>query len=440
MERGMIVMQNVKGTYDYFGKEQMLRRRVQDTLRDKFELYDFNEMVTTELTELDLLTSKYAGGDEIIKEMYQLTDQRKRRLGLRYDLTIPFAKVIALNPSIELPIKRYEIGKVFRDGPVKRGRLREFLQCDVDVVGVKGPEAEVELMQLAIDVFRSLAIKVQLKWNNRRFLGEVMAAIGVSDSESLSVMLTLDKLAKVGEAGVKLELSEKGLADEVTDAVIELIALQDPSLEELMDKYDLRGSAGALEVLAVTDILRKLDLAQDCVFDPFLSRGLSFYTGTVYEIFETSKGFASSLGGGGRYDAIIGQLVGREDAEYSAVGLSFGMESIMALLENRIAETPFASVVLIPVGVTAAEMLQAAAELRASGIRVKLDTSGRKLKNILASVAGSGIRYALLLGETEWKTGMVRLKDMDERTEREVSLDEAIYVLENRSCPLVFAN
>ena len=121
-------MQNVKGTYDYFGKEQLLRRRV---------------------------SVDGSGG---------------RRLGLRYDLTIPFAKVIALNPGLELPFKRYEIGKVFRDGPVKRGRLREFLQCDVDVVGVKGPEAKVELMQLAVDVFRSLAIKIQLKWNNRRFL------------------------------------------------------------------------------------------------------------------------------------------------------------------------------------------------------------------------------------------------------------------------------
>lgn len=103
------------------------------------------------------------------------SDQGGRRLGLRYDLTIPFAKVIALNPGLELLFKRYEIGKVFRDGPVKRGRLREFLQCDVDVVGVKGPETEVELMQLAVDVFRTLAIKIQLKWNNRRFLGEVLA-------------------------------------------------------------------------------------------------------------------------------------------------------------------------------------------------------------------------------------------------------------------------
>jgi len=138
------------------------------------------------------------------------------------------------------------------------------------------------------------------------------------------------------------------------------------------------------------------------------------------------------LGGGGRYDAIIGQLVGRDDAEYGAAGLSFGMESIMALLENRAAEAAAASVVLIPIGVSAAEMLQTAAELRASGIRVKLDTSGRKLKNILASVASSGIRYALLLGETEWQAGRVRLKDMEERIEREVSVDEAIYLLADK--------
>ncbi|TYP78944.1 ATP phosphoribosyltransferase regulatory subunit [Paenibacillus methanolicus] len=119
-------MQNVKGTYDFFGKKQALRKKVQTTLKEVFELYDFDEMDSTIMNELDLLTSKYAGGDEILKEMYQLTDQGSRKLGLRYDLTIPFAKVIALNPGIEFPYKRYEIGKVFRDGPVRRGRLREF--------------------------------------------------------------------------------------------------------------------------------------------------------------------------------------------------------------------------------------------------------------------------------------------------------------------------
>ncbi|WP_337926719.1 ATP phosphoribosyltransferase regulatory subunit [Paenibacillus caui] len=187
-------MQNVKGTYDFFGKEQSLRKKVQSTLQEVFELYDFDGMDSTILNELDLLTSKYAGGDEILKEMYQLTDQGKRNLGLRYDLTIPFAKVIALNPGIEFPFKRYEIGKVFRDGPVKRGRLREFLQCDVDIVGIEGPEAEAELMQLAVEVFKKLDIPIILSWNNRRFLGEILESIGVPSDEKLSVGVVPAKL------------------------------------------------------------------------------------------------------------------------------------------------------------------------------------------------------------------------------------------------------
>jgi histidyl-tRNA synthetase len=427
-----MMMQNVKGTYDYFGKEQALRKKVQATLREMFELYDFEEMDTAILNELDVLTSKYAGGEEIVKEMYRLNDQGGRQLGLRYDLTIPFAKVIALNPGLEFPYKRYEIGKVFRDGPVKRGRLREFLQCDVDVVGINGPEAEAELMQLAVDVFRRLGIPIVLRWNNRRFLGDVLAAVGVPAEESVSVMLTLDKLAKIGVNGVKEELADKGLGTGVTDAVLELLERGNLSFEEIADKYGIRECRGTLEVLALREILRNLGLEQICVFDPFLSRGLSFYTGTVYEIFETAGGFSSSLGGGGRYDAIIGQLVGREDIAYPTVGLSFGMESIMALLENRYIETAAASVVVVPLGVTASEVLQTASALRANGIRTKLDTSGRKLTNKLASVSSSGIRYVLLLGESEWKAGKVRLKDMVERTELEVSIDEAIYWISDK--------
>nr|WP_102716153.1 histidine--tRNA ligase [Paenibacillus castaneae] len=424
-------MQNVKGTYDFFGKEQALRRKVQRTLREAFELYDFDEMDSTIINELEFLTSKYAGGDEIIKEMYQFNDQRKRSLGLRYDLTIPFAKVIALNPGIELPYRRYEMGKVFRDGPVKKGRLREFLQCDVDVVGIKGPEAEAELMQLAVDVFRRLDIPVVLKWNNRRFLEEMLIAIGVPALESLSVMLTLDKLAKIGTDGVRLELADKGLDKRLIDAILELIESSCRSLEELANKCGIQDSIGTKEAAELRGIIREIGLEHACQFDPFLSRGLSFYTGTVYEIFDATNGYSSSLGGGGRYDAIIGQLVGRDEVEYQAVGLSFGMESIMALLEERTIQTEQASVVVIPVGVTVVEVLQTAALLRENGLRAKLDTSGRKLKNILATVSSSGIRYVLLLGESEWKAGMVRLKDMEERTEREVTLDEAIYLMED---------
>lgn len=423
-------MQNIKGTYDYFGKEQALRKSIQNTLQELFELYDFESMDTTLLNELELLNSKYAGGDEILKEMYQLTDQGERRLGLRYDLTIPFAKVIALNPGIEFPFKRYEIGKVFRDGPVKRGRLREFLQCDVDVVGIAGPEAEAELMQLATEAFRKLDIPITLKWNNRRFLSEILASIGVPTEQQVSVMLTLDKLAKINLSGVNNELISKGLEDEVISAILELIEMDNPSFERLCQKYDLTAQSGASEVRILQSLLQDIGLQETCRFDPFLSRGLSFYTGTVYEIFDASGFYSSSLGGGGRYDSIIGQLVGREDLSYPTVGLSFGMESIMALLAERpFQDTNAASVMVIPIGDTLSQALVASAELRACSIRTTLVSGTRKLKKQLAAASSKNIRYVILIGESEASEDKVRLKDMEEHTEVVVPLDEAIYLI-----------
>ncbi|WP_219835055.1 histidine--tRNA ligase [Paenibacillus sp. R14(2021)] len=424
-------MQNVKGTYDYFGKEQALRKKVKDTLVTWFERYDFDEMDSTLLNEIELLASKYAGGDEILKEMYQLTDQGQRKLGLRYDLTIPFAKVIALNPGIDLPFRRYEIGKVFRDGPVKRGRLREFLQCDVDVVGIAGPEAEAELMQLAADVFRTLDIAVALRWNNRRFLGEVLAAVGVPDTEMLTVMLTLDKIEKIGAEGVRAELGTKGLDPAAAAAILDLMAMERPTLEQLTEKYKLGGSPGALEAATLQRLIRDIGLEASCRFDPFLSRGLSFYTGTVYEIFDASGTFTSSLGGGGRYDAIIGQLVGRDDIAYPTVGLSFGMESIMAMLEGRSIETRAAEAVVIPIGENVPEALRAADVLRKQGIRTRTE-AGRKLKKALAAASAKGTPYAILIGEEEKCNNQVRLKAMNEKSEFVLTIEEAVAYMKER--------
>ncbi|MBT2287696.1 histidine--tRNA ligase [Paenibacillus albidus] len=422
-------MQNVKGTYDYFGKEQAVRQHIQATLQELFKLYDFESMDTTLLNEQELLASKYAGGDEILKEMYQLTDQGGRSLALRYDLTIPFAKVIALNPGIEFPYKRYEMGKVFRDGPVKRGRLREFLQCDADVVGIAGPEAEAELMQLAAEVFGRLELPVVVKWNNRRFMGELLGAAGVPPEAQLSVMLTLDKLAKIGSAGVSRELADKGLPVAVIGSMMEWIEMENPGFEQLCGKFNLAQQPGAVEVLALQQLLRDIGLEGICRFDPFLSRGLSFYTGTVYEIFDASGSYTSSLGGGGRYDAIIGQLVGRADIAYSAVGLSFGMESLMALLGQRTLEPAAASVMIIPLGATLPQALLTAAKLRSGNIRTSLDTSRRKLKKMLAAASSKGIPYVILIGDHEVSQDMLQLKDMRTGDAKLVTLEEALKLI-----------
>lgn len=309
---------------------------------------------------------------------------------------------------------------------MKRGRLREFLQCDVDVVGIEGPEAEAELMQIAAEMFKKLGLPVIMRWNNRRFLAEMLEAVGVAAAETPMVMLTLDKIEKAGAAGVVKELSGKGLAAEVTGAITELIGMGEPSFGELSEKYNLGSGAGAHEVLALQRLIDELELDAICKFDPFLARGLSFYTGTVYEIFDANKSFASSLGGGGRYDSIIGKLVGREDIRYPTAGLSFGMESIMELIKERPQPLPQPLAVVMPIGETAAAALKTAAAFRSSGIRTAVESNKRKLKKSLAAVAAKGIRYAILIGEDEAKAGKVRIKDMEERTELVVSVQEAI--------------
>ncbi len=427
-------MQNVKGTYDFFGKEQAVRRKVETTLRQLFEAYDFDEMNSTILNELDLLASKYAGGDEILKEMYQLTDQGERKLGLRYDLTIPFAKVIALNPGIEFPYKRYEIGKVFRDGPVKKGRLREFLQCDADVAGIAGPQAEAELMQLAAEAFRRLDIPVVIRWNNRKLLGETLESLGVPTELRSSVILTLDKLDKIGRDGVLRELAGKELAASSAESIVRLTEAPVETFEDWVTSCGVENSDGANEARALARLLERLGLDAVCRFDPFLARGLSFYTGTVYEIFDASGRFTSSLGGGGRYDNIIGQLVERPDIAYPTVGLSFGMESIMAMLAKRETEIPQPQVLIVSIGGDMiAPVLETAALLRAEGIRTAIEPIGRKLKKSLASASVRGIRWVILIGENEAAAGRVQLKDMTEHKEQILPVDQVLRIIHQKA-------
>ncbi|MEF3304075.1 histidine--tRNA ligase [Paenibacillus sp. GYB003] len=423
-------MQNVKGTFDYRAGEQKKRNRIRAVLERQFALYDFEPVETPILNELSLLASKYAGGEEIEKEMYRLSDQGGRSLGLRYDLTVPFAKLIAAAPGLALPYKRYEIGKVFRDGPVKRGRLREFMQCDADVAGIRGPEAEAELLQLAEAVFGALGIDIVVRWNNRRFLGELLGAIGVDEASQPSVMLTLDKLDKIGADGVAAELAAKRTDASATERIVRLIRGEPPAFERLADRFALTETRGTEEVRALSKLLDALGLGTISRFDPFLSRGLSFYTGTVYEVFAADGSYRSSLAGGGRYDAIIGKLNGREDVQIPAAGISFGLDSILEVWSGREAEPDLPPVRLIPIGDTLPETLAAAARFRGAGIPARVEDGARKLKRTLASASSGGARFVAFVGETETAGGLIRLKDMRSGEERAMPLECALLAVE----------
>ena len=162
--------QNLKGVNDYLGTEQRIRNKIISVLQETFEHYGYEPLDSSILYNYDVLAYKYSDEAEILKEIYTLRDQGDRKLALRYDLTIPFCKVIANKKDLRLPLRRYEIGKVFRNGPVKLGRCREFYQCDIDVVGIDGTTIEVEQMMLVINVFKKLDIDIVIKWNNRKLM------------------------------------------------------------------------------------------------------------------------------------------------------------------------------------------------------------------------------------------------------------------------------
>ncbi len=437
MQNDLMYTQNVKGTSDYTGDEQRLRRRIRNLLEEQFRRFGYEEAETSVLSELDWLTSKYGGGEEITREIYQLSDQRGRKLGLRYDLTMPLARLMTLHPGIRLPYRRFEMGKVFRDGPTKRGRLREFWQCDADVIGIAGPEAELELFQLVMQAFAELEIPITIRWNNRKLLGEVLHVLGVPESLQASAMLTLDKLAKISRTELQNELRVKGLAAESTELLMALIERSERglSLTDVVATYALEASSGATEALELARLLKALDPNGICQFDLFLSRGLSFYTGTVYEIFDASGQYPSSLGSGGRYDRMIGKLAGREELELPAVGLSFGLESIMELyrqqprMQQWSIEQAQRRIAVVPLGNTLSDVLRIAGELRTAGMTVETDTSRRRLGKLMNSLYSRGIQHIVLVGETEIANGEVVLRDLSRGEEWVLPIEAAIHKL-----------
>jgi len=209
-----------RGSRDFLPQEKILRNSIVDTLRKTFEKYGFNPLETPALENFDVLSSKYAGGDEILKETYSLEDQGKRKLGLRYDLTVPLSRVFA-SQKLALPFKRYQIASVWRDGPIKAGRYREFTQCDVDVIGVASPKQEAELMALTRDSFKALGLKAVVKVNSRKLLNGLLDFAGVPESKRIAAILELDKLEKAGNPGVLAEL-EKLLGKSEAKTVLEL--------------------------------------------------------------------------------------------------------------------------------------------------------------------------------------------------------------------------
>jgi len=412
-------LMNVKGTTDNLPEKEVIKRSVVNTLTDTFEKFGYLPLDTTILCYYDLLASKYSGGSEILKEVYTLKDQGERDLGLRYDLTIPFAKVISMNAgkTITLPFKRYEVGKVFRDGPVKTGRAREFYQCDVDVCGIEGQYIEAEMLSMTVLAYKRLGIDIYIEVNNRKLLQGFIEEAGIPDNLASTVILSVDKLAKIGEEGVRKELEEYQIDEEKLN---KLFSLFNCTIEDL-DNMNITNNSfneGRNEIKELFNYLKELSITE-CRFTPYLARGLEIYTGTVWEVFDKKERLTCAIGGGGRFDKIITNFI-NDGNSYPAVGISFGIVPICEILGSS-NEKSLYDLLIIPMD-TNTESLKLANSLREKDIKVIIEMNKRKVKKALETANKNNIPYVIILGENEIKENKLQIKDMKNSSNISVEL------------------
>lgn len=415
-------LMNVKGTVDNLPNKEIIRRKVVNTLTDTFEKYGYLPLDTSILCYYDLLASKYSGGSEILKEVYTLKDQGDRTLGLRYDLTVPFSKVISMNvgKEINLPFKRYEVGKVFRDGPVKTGRAREFYQCDVDVCGIEGTFIEAEMLMMTIECYKKLGIDVYIEINNRKLLEGFIIEADIDKELSSRVILSVDKLAKIGESGVREELREYNIDNTKLDKLFSFFKC---SINDL-DNMNITNNSfieGREEIKELFNYITSLSLEEECKFTPYLARGLEIYTGVVWEVFDKKQRLTCAIGGGGRYDKIITNFID-DGNKYPALGISFGLVPICEILENKSKES-FYDLLIIPMD-TNIESLRLAAILRNKDIKVIIEMNKKKIKKALDSANKNNIPYVIILGQNEINNNTIEIKDMNNSTNIKVDIND----------------
>ena len=424
-----MTLQLPKGTRDLKPEEAIVRNKIVGTLKNVFELYGYSPLETPAFERYDILASKYAGGNEILKEIFKFNDQGKRDLGLRYDLTVPMCRFIAMNSNIKLPFKRYAIGEVFRDGPVEKARYRSFTQCDVDVVGIKGMTADAEIIALTQRAFKRLGFDIAIRVNNRKLLNDLLINAGVKQEQLETAILSVDKLGKFGLETVKKELKDKKIGNTAINNILKIINIKGNN-EDKIDRIKkiINNSDGLNEINELLSLLNLLKISVE--LDVSLARGLAYYTGTVMEVYLKNSAVKSAVCAGGRYDKMIGSFIGKGD--FPAVGISFGFDRIYDAYteKNKMQQKTVTKIYIIPIN-TFKDSLKIAEELRNENVGVDIDLTGKGPSKNLQYANSLGIPYVLFVGEEELKQGKVKLKDMNSGKEQLMSAEELVVFLQN---------
>jgi histidyl-tRNA synthetase len=415
-----------KGMRDFLPSDMIKREYVFNTVRDVFHLYGFEPLQTPVLELRDTLMGKY--GEDAEKLIYHAQHPGgKEEVALRYDLTVPLARVVAQYPGeIALPFKRYQLSPVWRAERPQRGRYREFYQCDADIAGVSSMNADAEIVSLIVTVLKRLNFpQFSVKINNRKLLTAIGHFAGVEGALLAELYRSIDKFDKIGADGVRDELVKRGLPADVVTRIMELITVQRAGLAQLDYLDEVMGSyAEAHEALRelreLAGWLDALSVPADCyAFDFTMVRGLGYYTGPIFETIITEPNLGS-VTGGGRYDDLVGLFKGER---VPTTGTSLGIERIIDLMDELNLYPPGLGGTVVQVLVTLfdeasrVDSTRLAAELRAAGIRTELIMQDRALGKQIGYADKKGIPLVAILGADEIAAGVVKLKRLSDGAE-----------------------
>jgi histidyl-tRNA synthetase len=446
-----------KGTRDFFPSQMIRRNYIFDTIKAVFQLYGFQPIETPAMENLSTLMGKYGEeGDKLLfkvlnsgdfisnvpdgllneKDSIKITNKISEK-GLRYDLTVPFARFVVQNRNeLTFPFKRYQIQPVWRADRPQKGRYREFFQCDVDVIGSDSLLNEVELILIVNEVFNRLNIGVTLKINNRKILSGIAETIGEAN-RIVDITVAIDKLDKIGLEKVNQELEQKGVSKSAIEKLQPILALSGSNEEKLEQIANVIsnsnvGMKGIEEMRTIFTYLKYLDLQIKVELDLTLARGLNYYTGAIFEV-KANDAEMGSITGGGRYDDLTG-IFGLPGV--SGVGISFGADRIYDVLDQLKLfperATTTSKVIFTNFG-SSEELyvLPIVNKLRKAGISCEIYPEASKMKKQMEYANRKGIPFVVLAGETEMQLGKLVLKNMESGEQTLLSPDELITKLSN---------
>ncbi len=413
---------------DLMGPEMEIRNYLMATAVEIFEQYGYEPLDSPVMELWETLSAK--GGEEVEAETFKFTDKGEREVGLRFDLTVPLARIVATNPNLPKPFKRYALGKAWRYDRPQAGRYREFEQADVDVVGTDSPAADAEVVLVALEFLkRVLGADYVIRINNRKVLRGLTEKAGVTENLAFECFRAIDKLDKIGRDGVLSELKERGIGKEQSDFLIDAITIKGSGIETLEKFRELLngskiGIEGVEELTLMAEIFEESEVSEWIEFDMSLARGLDYYTGPVFEGRYLGEPVVGSILGGGRYDNLIEKFGGQATP---ATGISLGIGRLIEVVFARGDRRELTKQLDVFIAPIKRSMLRYAISFQTmliqEGVSCEVDLMDRTLKKLLQQADSKNAKFTVLVGERDLVKGEVSVRNMATKETEQVKTD-----------------